>query len=99
MEILDGKYQIEQLLGQGGMGAVYRATHLGTKRTVVFITPLTAIMISLLYVKTRKAVGESLKDASSSFEARDVARSKWQTKMRTRRGRDTYAEDQVTRTR
>ena len=34
MEILDGKYQIEQLLGQGGMGAVYRATHLGTKRTV-----------------------------------------------------------------
>jgi serine/threonine protein kinase len=34
METLDGKYQIEQLLGEGGMGAVYRATHLGTKRTV-----------------------------------------------------------------
>lgn len=34
MPLLDGKYQIEQLLGQGGMGAVYRATHLGTKRTV-----------------------------------------------------------------
>src|SRR5262245_48729393 len=34
MELLDRKYQIEQLLGQGGMGAVYRATHLGTKRTV-----------------------------------------------------------------
>ena len=34
MEVLDDKYQIEQLLGQGGMGAVYRATHLGTKRTV-----------------------------------------------------------------
>src|ERR1044071_5593813 len=34
MEILDNKYQVEQLLGQGGTGAVYRATHLGTRRTV-----------------------------------------------------------------
>jgi serine/threonine protein kinase len=34
VELLDNKYQIEQLLGEGGMGAVYRATHLGTKRTV-----------------------------------------------------------------
>ena len=34
VDVLDNKYQVEQLLGQGGMGAVYRAMHLGTKRTV-----------------------------------------------------------------
>ncbi|MBI4750555.1 MAG: serine/threonine protein kinase [Acidobacteria bacterium] len=31
---LDGKYLIEKMLGQGGMGAVFLATHLGTERTV-----------------------------------------------------------------
>jgi serine/threonine protein kinase len=33
-QVLDGKYQLERLLGQGGMGAVYLATHLGTERYV-----------------------------------------------------------------
>ena len=33
-QILDGKYHLERLLGQGGMGAVYLATHLGTDRYV-----------------------------------------------------------------
>jgi hypothetical protein len=33
-EVLDGKYRVESLLGQGGMGAVYLATHLGTGRAV-----------------------------------------------------------------
>ncbi|HYG79543.1 MAG TPA: serine/threonine-protein kinase [Pyrinomonadaceae bacterium] len=33
-EVLDGKYRIEKLLGQGGMGAVYFAVHLGTERPV-----------------------------------------------------------------
>ena len=33
-EILDEKYRLERLLGQGGMGAVYLATHLGTERYV-----------------------------------------------------------------
>src|SRR4051794_30782704 len=34
VDVLDNKYQVDQLLGKGGMGEVYRATHLGTKRTV-----------------------------------------------------------------
>jgi serine/threonine protein kinase len=50
----------------------------------VFITPLTAIMASLLYLKTRKAGGESLRDASDQFEALDIPRSRWQARMRSR---------------
>src|SRR3569832_2053030 len=33
-QVLDEKYRIDRLLGQGGMGAVYLATHLGTERSV-----------------------------------------------------------------
>ncbi|MBK7997132.1 MAG: hypothetical protein IPK14_28305 [Blastocatellia bacterium] len=40
-EVLDGKYRIDKQLGQGGMGAVCLATHLGTKRLVALkvVTP------------------------------------------------------------
>ncbi|HKS29674.1 MAG TPA: protein kinase [Pyrinomonadaceae bacterium] len=40
-EVLDEKYRIEKLLGQGGMGAVFLAIHLGTERPVALkvITP------------------------------------------------------------
>src|SRR5215207_9333195 len=40
-QVLDAKYRLERPLGQGGMGAVYLATHLGTERYVALklITP------------------------------------------------------------
>ena len=50
----------------------------------IFVTPLTAIMTSLLYLKTRQAGGESLKDAAERFEALEIPRSKWQARMRSR---------------
>ena len=50
----------------------------------VFVTPITAIMVSLLYLKTRQAGGESLKDTSDQFEALDIPRSKWQARMKSR---------------
>ena len=33
-ELIDGKYRMDKLLGRGGMGAVFLATHMGTDRPV-----------------------------------------------------------------
>jgi serine/threonine protein kinase len=50
----------------------------------VFVTPLTAIMTALLYLKTRQAGGESLLDAVERFDALQVPRSAWQMRLRSR---------------
>jgi len=55
----------------------------------ILITPLTAIMTALLYLKTRLASGESLKDAVERFEALEIPRSRWQARMRRRSGSST----------
>jgi hypothetical protein len=63
-------------VSMSGMSALYQLIN-------VLVTPLTAIMISLLYLKTRSAGGESLKETSEQFEALDIPRSRWQARMRT----------------
>jgi lysylphosphatidylglycerol synthetase-like protein (DUF2156 family) len=50
----------------------------------IFITPLTAIMTALLYLKTRRAGGESLQDAARQFDSLEIPRSNWQARMRSR---------------
>src|SRR6478609_7991829 len=41
-EVIDGKYQVERILGEGGMGAVARATHLLRRAPVAlkFMSPM-----------------------------------------------------------
>lgn len=50
----------------------------------IFVTPLTAIMTALLYLKTRQAGGESFRDSIEQFDAIEIPRSKWQATMRSR---------------
>jgi eukaryotic-like serine/threonine-protein kinase len=45
-QTIDGKYQIVRLLGQGGMGAVYEASHLGTGRRVALKVIITGAAMS-----------------------------------------------------
>ncbi|HEY6804336.1 MAG TPA: serine/threonine-protein kinase [Pyrinomonadaceae bacterium] len=69
---------------QFGFNFAMSGTSMAYQLLNVFVTPLSAIMVSLLYLKTRKAGGESLEDASEKFEAIDLPRSKWQARMRSR---------------
>ncbi|HEY2905833.1 MAG TPA: hypothetical protein VGJ29_08010 [Vicinamibacterales bacterium] len=51
---------------------------------IVFVAPLTGIMLAQLYLKTRYAGGEALTDAAAQFDALDIPRSRWQLRMRAR---------------
>ena len=50
----------------------------------LIIVSLSAIIVSLLYLKTRQAGGESLQDLLAKFEETDKPRKKWQERVRQR---------------
>lgn len=50
---------------------------------IIFIS-FTAIIVALLYLKTRQAGGESLHDLLANFEESDKPRKKWQERVRQR---------------
>jgi hypothetical protein len=50
----------------------------------LLMTPLTTIMTALLYLKTRRVGGETLREAIDQFDSQELPRSKCQAKMRSR---------------
>jgi hypothetical protein len=50
----------------------------------IIVTSFTAIIIALLYLKTRQAGGEPLQDLLATFEDTDRPRKKWQERVRQR---------------
>lgn len=50
----------------------------------ILLTSLSSIIIALLYLKTRQAAGESLRDLFSQFEETEHPRKKWQERVRQR---------------
>jgi hypothetical protein len=50
----------------------------------IIVTSFTAIIVALLYLKTRQAGGESLEDLLSKFEETEHPRKKWQERVRQR---------------
>ncbi|MFY9222632.1 MAG: serine/threonine-protein kinase [Blastocatellia bacterium] len=59
-EVLDSKYRIDKQLGQGGMGAVYLATHLGTKRLVALKVITPQFMSNTSFVERFKREAEAM---------------------------------------
>ena len=56
----------------------------------VLIITLSAILTALLYLTTRQAGGETLKETLSQFEAEEMPNRKWQQRMRERQLSSSY---------
>src|SRR4026207_1774303 len=63
-QVLDDKYQLEHLLGSGGMGAVYLASHLGTDRYVALK------LISPQFMRNREFVERFRREARAAGRLR-----------------------------
>src|SRR5574338_1295509 len=63
-QTLDEKYRLEEMLGRGGMGAVYLATHLGTERYVALK------LISPQFMRNREFVERFKREARAAGRRR-----------------------------
>jgi serine/threonine protein kinase len=63
-QTLDDKYRLEQMLGRGGMGAVYLASHLGTERYVALK------LISPQFMRNREFVERFKREARAAGRLR-----------------------------
>ncbi len=75
-EVIDGKYQVERLLGEGGMGAVARATHLLRKAPVAlkFMSPHVMAVSGAVERFLNEGVAASQIDSENVVKVFDVGR-------------------------
>ena len=73
-EVLDGKYQIERLLGEGGMGAVAKATHLLRRAPVAlkFMSPAVMMLAGAVERFINEGVAASQIDSDHVVKVYDV---------------------------
>jgi serine/threonine-protein kinase len=75
-EVLDGKYRIERLLGEGGMGAVAKATHLLRRAPVAlkFMSPAVLSLSGAVERFVNEGVAASQIDSDHVVKVFDVGR-------------------------
>ena len=75
-EVLDGKYRVEQLLGEGGMGAVAKATHLLRRAPVAlkFMSPAVLALQGAVERFVNEGVAASQIDSDHVVKVFDVGR-------------------------
>jgi serine/threonine-protein kinase len=75
-EVLDGKYRVEHLLGEGGMGAVAKATHILRRAPVAlkFMSPAVLSMQGAVERFVNEGVAASQIDSDHVVKVFDVGR-------------------------